>query len=245
MKIDLTSSNASYGTPSNFTQLFQPAIILDPMKNYKIGVRSLRMFNENPNVSATLANNTFKYSTDGGATWSGDLTITQRIYSVDDLSSVVQTLITADGGTGTNIRIEPDYNTLKVYITLLNNYQLDMTNNSFNSLIGWNAQIVTASGLGQNLADVTNGITSYNVECNLINTNSSYVNGVQSSALLNFTPDVNPGSLISIVPFSVEYLHMNSHHIQQINIQIVSNLGQQLTDLQSPITVSLEIIEEK
>jgi hypothetical protein len=245
MKIDLTSSNATFGVPSNFTQLFQPAIVLDPQKKYKVGVRSIRIFNENPNISPTLANNTFKYSADNGATWSADLTITQGIYSVDDLSSVVQTLITNNGGVGTNIKLIPDYNTLKVYIQVQNNYQLDMQTNSFNSLIGWNAQIVSSSSLGQNLADVTNGITSYNVECNLINTNSSYVNGIQSSALLNFTPDVNPGSLISIVPFSIEYLELNSHHIQQINIQIVSNLGIQLVDLQSPITISLEIIEDK
>lgn len=245
MKIDLTSSNSTFGVPSNFTTIFQPAITLDPHKDYKIGVRSLRLWNELPNISPTLANNTFKYSADGGITWSADLTITQGIYSVDDLSSVVQSLITAAGGTGTNIRLEPDFNTLKVYITLQNNYRLDLTTNSFNSLIGWNAQIVTASGLGQNLADVSNGITSYNLECNLVNSNSSYVNGKASSALLNFSPNVNPGSLINVTPFSVEYLHMNSHHIQQINIQIVSNLGAQLVDLQSPITVSLEIIEDK
>ena len=245
MKIDLTSSNATFGVPSNFTTIFQPAITLDPHKDYKIGVRSLRLWNELANISPTLANNTFKYSSDNGITWSTDITITQGIYSVDDLSTAVQTLITNDGGVGTNIRLDPDYNTLKVYITLQNNYQLDMTTNSFNSLIGWTAIIVTASGLGQNLADVSNGITSYNLECNLVDSNASYVNGKASSALLNFTPNVNPGSLISIVPFSVEYLHMNSHHIQQINIQIVSNLGVQLVDLQSPITVSLEIIEDK
>ena len=245
MKIDLTSSNATFGVPSNFTAIFQPAIVLDPHKDYKIGVRSLRLWNENPNISPTLANNTFKYSADGGITWSADLTINQGIYSVDDLSSAVQTLITNDGGVGSNIRLDPSYNTLKVYITLQNNYRLDLTTNSFNSLIGWNSQIVTASGLGQNLADVSNGITSYNLECNLVDSNSSYVNGKASSALLNFSPNVNPGSLINVTPFSVEYLHMNSHHIQQINIQIVSNLGIQLVDLQSPITVSLEIIEDK
>ena len=117
------------------------------------------MWNSLPNISVSRNNNTFRFYT--GATWSSNITIPTGNYSIDDLNIAIQSLITSNSGLGTNVVISPNYNTLKSDILLKNAYKLDLSIGTLNVVLGWAQAIVSVSGSGTELVDISNNITSY------------------------------------------------------------------------------------
>ncbi len=245
MKLDIISTGL--GKSSNFTVRYSPPIILDQQKRYEVALISLAHWNELPNISPTIfgtGNNTFKYY--DGSSFSAAITIPTGIYSIEELNTEINRLISLDGGTANNILLIPNYSTLKVDIELKNNYQLDLTTSQLYKTLGWTSQIVSTQGLngGINLADISNGVTNYVVHCSIVSASESLSNGEQSDSLYSYVPNVSPGSLIEIIPFNLYHIGTNTNTINSINIRLTDQDGNELIDLVSPVRISLSIQEK-
>lgn len=239
-KLDLVSNQAS-GYSYNSNWRFQPPINLPD--RCEVALYSISMFNSNPNISATLNNQTLKYSKDSGATYT-TITIPQGSYGIDALSTQINALIVATGGVANNVILTGNYATLKVDITLSATYRLDFSVGNLYRLLGWPAGIVSASGTGTNLADLTNGIVSYSVNSNIVSGQGSYLSGTQSQALYTFVPNVPSGNLIDITVQNLLFVEMNTKTIGTLNINLTDQAGNLLVDLsQEPIRYTLIIRE--
>ena len=239
-KLDLVSNQAS-GYSYNATWRFQPPINLPD--RCEVALYSISMFNSNPNISATLNNQTLKYSKDSGATYT-TITIPQGSYGIDALSTQINALIVATGGVANNVILTGNYATLKVDITLSATYRLDLSVGNLYRLLGWPAGIVSASGTGTDLADLTNGIVSYSINSNIVSGQGSYLSGTQSQALYTFVPNVPSGNLIDITVQNLLFVEMNTKTIGSLNINLTDQAGNLLVDLSSePIRYTLIIRE--
>ena len=109
---------------------YSKPIILNPEKNYKLGMFNLETYYSFGNIDSS--NNQFKYTSDGGTNWT-TLTITGGAYSLEALNTEVQRLMRINGHwDSTNeeyyINIKPNNSTLKSIIEITNsNYQVDFT----------------------------------------------------------------------------------------------------------------------
>lgn len=222
------NSKQTDGSAYNFTQSLNPNLNLGDEYN-SVGLYGLEMWNSLPNISVSRNNQTFRYY--NGSSWSGNLTIPQGSYSIPDINIKIQDLINANGGTGSNITLLPNYNTLKCDIVLANNYQLDLSIGNLHKLLGFNSQIVSVSKSGENLVDISNGITSYQIHTSLVNTSSSISKGGQSDVIYSFVPDVQSGALINQKVFNIIYVKLSQKNISQINIRITDQDGNPLVDL--------------
>lgn len=239
-KLDLVTNQAS-GYSYNATWRFQPPINLP--ERCEVALYSISMFNSNPNISATLNNQTLKYSKDSGATYT-TITIPQGSYGIDALSTQINSLIVATGGVANNVILTGNYATLKVDITLSATYRLDFSVGNLYRLLGWTAGIVSVSGTGTDLADLTNGIVSYSINSSVVSGQGSYLSGTQSQALYTFVPNVPSGNLIDITVQNLLFVEMNTRTIGNLNINLTDQAGNLLVDLsQEPIRYTLIIRE--
>lgn len=239
-KLDLVTNQAS-GYSYNATWNFRPPINLP--ENCEVALYSISMFNSNPNISATLNNQTLKYSKDSGATYT-TITIPQGSYGIDALSTQINALIVATGGVANNVILTGNYATLKIDIALTATYRLDLSVGNLYRLLGWNAGIVSVSGTGTDLADLTNGIVSYSINSNIVSGQGSYLSGTQSQSLYSFVPNVPSGNLIDITVQNLLYVAMSTRTIGSLNINITDQSGNLLVDLsQEPIRYTLIIRE--
>jgi hypothetical protein len=239
-KLDLVT-NQGNGYPYNTTWNFRPQINLP--ERCEVALYSISMFNSNPNISANLGNQTLKYSKDSGATYT-TITIPQGSYGIDALSTQINALIVASGGVQNNVILTGNYATLKVDITLTSTYRLDFSVGNFYKLIGWTAGVVSSSGTGSTIADLTNGIVSYSINSNLVSGQGSYLSGTQSNALYTFVPNVPSGLLIDITVQNLLFVEMSTKTIGSLNITITDQANNLLVDLSSePIRYTLIVRE--
>jgi hypothetical protein len=187
------------------------------------------LWNSLPNISVSRNNNTFRFY--NGATWSSNITIPTGNYSVDDLNLAIQTLISSNGGVGTNVVITPNYNTLKSDILLKNSYRLDLSIGTLNILLGWPLAIVSVSGSGTELVDISNNITSYQIHCSIVDGSSSISNGSSSDVIYSFSPDKPAGNLLNKEVINLIFVKCNTFYISSMRIYITDQAQNLLTDL--------------
>jgi hypothetical protein len=225
--LTLNSDKRSYGASYDFTTTFQPNLQLG--ETSELALHSLQMWNSLPNISVSRNNNKFRFY--NGSAWSSIITIPNGNYSVEDLNLTIQGLITTAGGVGSNIVLVPNYNTLKCDIVLKSSYQLDLSIGNLYLLLGWTSQIVSVSGSGSNLVDISNGITGYNVHCSLVDSYTSISNGVSSDVLYSFTPDKPAGNLLNKEVINLIYTKCNSRYVSQLRLYITDQNNNILYDL--------------
>jgi hypothetical protein len=150
-------------------------------------------------------------------------------------------LITSNSGVGSNVVLVPNYNTLKCDIVLKNSYQFDLSIGKLYLLLGWASAIVTASGSGTSLVDISNGITGYNVHCSLVDSSTSISNGANSDVIYAFTPDKPSGNLINKEVINLIYTRCNSRYISQIRVSISDQSNNILSDL-SDENISITLV---
>lgn len=236
--LNLNSDKRSYGASYDFTTTFQPNLQVG--NDTEIALHSLQMWNSLPNISVSRNNNKFRFY--NGSAWSSQLTIPTGNYSIEDLNLTMQGLITANGGVGSNIVLVPNYNTLKCDIVLKASYQLDLSIGNLYALLGWTQAIVSVSGSGTNLVDISNGITGYNVHCSLVDSSTSISNGSTSDVIYSFTPDKPAGNLLNKEVINLIYTKCNSRFISQVRIYITDQNNNTLYDLSSEnISITLVI----
>ena len=238
--ITLNSDNKSSGYSYDFNTNFNPNVNIG--QNKEIALHSLQMWNSLPNISPTNPqNNIFRYY--NGVLWSNNLIIPTGSYSVEDLNEKIKELILNDGGDPNSISLIPNYNTLKCAVVLKNSYQLDLSpdNTFLKNLLGFSNGLINVTSEGDLNVDISNGITSYNIHCSLIDSSASISNGSQSSVIFSFTPNVPAGNLINQEPINLIYLKCNTNNLSLVNIRITDQNNNTLYDLSNE-NISITLI---
>lgn len=235
--LTLNSDKRASGSSYDFTVQFNPNLQIS--ENSEIALHSLQMWNSLPNISVSRNNNKFRFY--NGSTWSATLTIPTGNYSIEDLNLTMQGLISSNGGVGSNVVLVPNYNTLRCDIVLKSSYQLDLSIGNLYLLLGWASAIVSTSGSGSSLVDISNGITGYNVHCSLVDSSTSISNGATSDVIYSFTPDKPSGNLINKEVINLIYTRCNSRYISQVRMYITDQNNNILYDL-SDENISITLV---
>ena len=180
--------NTDGNKPSDFTIKYTNPIILDPNKQYEIGLdRIISMSFTWFNVTKELNNQKIRYSTNSGSTWT-ELTFQPGVWNYNDFNDYIK------GETRTGTASNPSYpitlefndSIFRVIITLAQNYQLDLAKSDFNDLIGFNKKILTASvNEGDYIPNLSQDREMLNIHCDLIS--DSLVDGDETDIIYSFS----------------------------------------------------------
>ena len=122
--------------PSDFTMRYNQPIILDPNREYELGLDQLSMSFTWHNINSYLNNQKIKYSSDDGKTWK-DLIFPPGVWNYVAFNDFLKqhTKIVTSSSTTYPITLHFNLTTLKTRVNLATNYQLDLTTSNFNDLI--------------------------------------------------------------------------------------------------------------
>lgn len=238
----LTSPNT--GHPE--VTLSQPIILQKDKYQYSLALHSASLWYSWANVAAP--NNVLTYSPDNGATWKA-VTIPAGNYGLDDINNYLHSVMkinndfTVVSSVDTfDITIGANYNTLRTKVTVSNNYRLDMTN-GIRLLFGFESQIITATKESENLADISGGIDSLLIQCDIIQ--GSYLNNRSGQSLAAFLPSTPPGGSISVQPRSLIFCDVYVDIIRSIRITVTDQTGRLIDFRGEGSTYLLELKVEK
>ena len=212
LNVSTSQLNGVNGLTHDFNVIYTN-LNLDPNKNYFLGLKSYSMWYSWFNVSTENLNNAFRFSIDNGATFI-DVVLEDGNYSLNDINQAIDSLVVANGGVTGSIDFQPNYNTLRVELTLAANYQVDFQPvNSLRILLGFASQIYTAAFTsGPLIPNITNSVDAININCSLLNSNNNLINNTPSQTLYQFVPQTSVGTNLS-------------EQISQITFLPISNSG--------------------
>lgn len=219
---------------------------LNPNKNYVLGLKSYSMWYSWFNVSADNNNNTFRFSINGGATFI-DAVLEDGNYSLDDIQTKINNIVISNGGASGSISFQPNYNTLRVELSLATNYQVDFSpNNSLYILLGFNQQVYTASFTSSpNIPNITNSVDAVNINCSLLNSNNNFINNTPSQTLYQFVPQTSVGTNLSEQISQITFLPIsNSGSINSMRFFITDQNLNSLNLNGEHVSLSLVLKEE-
>ena len=224
---------------------------LERNTEYEVGLVKASIWYSFHNISTSFSNNTIQYSHDNGATFT-TITFPNGLYSIDAINQYVQAQMLANGHVPTvngalqyNITITPNYSTLKVDVTLTNNYQLKF-NSDVNELLGFDntQQTVTSTTSGNNVANITRSVNSLSIKCSIAT--GSWENSTTSDVIYTFVYNVTPGSLQEVFPNQILYVPINTYNeIHNIRMRITDQLGREVDLNNEPTTFLLHLRKQK
>jgi len=243
--LTLDSSSLSNQLGHDFTVTFPNPI--NVREGYELALIKSNLWYSFYNVSSTFNNNVIIYTNDTLDVRT--VTFPNGNYTIIQLNSYLHSVMknnndyTVISGIDTfNINFTPNYSTIKVTIELTNTYSLDLTQSKFNELLGWNQGIYNFTGYqdGQNTADITRGINSILIHCDIIN--QSYQNSISSDVLYSFVPNQPVGSNIEVEPTHLIYLPIRYNDlVHKIRMYITDQLNRPIDFNGEPITYLLHI----
>jgi hypothetical protein len=218
-------------TSDDFTTLFQPNLILGGRASieatkdnnepeYEAALISFAGWNSVPNISAAQGNNTFQYITP--ALVVRNVIFDDGIYSFAQMQSVINSDLLAAGQPINSITLTPNTSTGKVAISVAAGFQVVFVG-LWRILAGFELSqspiIGPTVAVGNLLADITNGIDSFLIHCDLVI--DSTVNSSASDVILTYRPTTRPGSNVNIVPaFPVYASCRRNDFIDRIRVYI-------------------------
>ena len=226
----------------DFTISFTPELTLNKNKKYYVALDSLNMSYSWYNVAASYNNNTLLYSHDSGTNWT-TITLPDGNNSYDDLNRYIQQVLQNNGHSKTGVKLTFISSLFRVQLTLENGFQLDLRTGYFSDLIGYNKAIITSTGYGSSLPDITRSVDNKFIHTNIIS--DSIISGIQSDILSRFSVDNLPLSY----PFYIEgrrplYNKINTNVIKELRIYITDAFNR-LIDLNNiPVNMTLLLREE-
>jgi len=234
----LLDSSQATGNSANFSVYYNPPIELDPEKQYEIGLISCTCWNAMANVK-TGVNDEISFILIRDTQWK-TLKIPQGAYNFADLNKTIRELITKAGGIADNFELVPNYNTLRVTITLKNMSVNFLSPRSIAPLIGFEHKSYYFNPNDQ--ATTYNGELPVNItEVNTILVNCSIASGSYSAkgsrgqTIYSFSPEVPPGSIMQINPRQIIYYPINlENQITSITMQLTDQSSRQI-DLNNEI----------
>jgi len=243
IKLDSETANQS----SHNFQVDFSNFSLEKNTQYEIGLVKASVCYAFHNVSTAFSNNTVQYSTNGGTSFT-TITFPNGLYSIDAINQFIQAQMLANGDVPTvngapqyNIIVAPNYSTLKVDITVKNNYQLKF-NSSMYELLGFdNSQrTVSTTTSGNNVANITRSVNSLSIKCSIAT--GSFENATTSDVIYTFIFNVGPGSLQEIAPNQILYVPINTYNeIQSIRMRLTDQLGRPVDLNNEPTTYLLHL----
>ena len=245
----LSSHNVKKQTknkPSDFTIRYNQPIILDPNRQYELGLgRIISMSFTWFNITSELDNQKIKYSSDGGKTWK-DITFPPGTWNYVSFNNFIKEKTKTKTSDKTSYPITLKFNntTFKTTINLATNYQLDLTTSNFRDLIGFNKRILTSS---ENVGDYTPNLSQdteiLNIHCDLIS--ESLVDGDETDIIYTFgTNDLQPSYAFTKEPLRVQYYPVNKYIINTLRVYITDG-KRRIIDLNDADTSFSLILREK
>ena len=232
--------------PSDFIIEYNNPIILDPNRQYEIGLdRIISMSFTWFNVTKELNNQKIRYSTDSGANWT-EIIFNPGVWNYVDFDNLIKERTKT--GTSSNpqypITLEFDDTIFRTIITLASNYRLDLTQSDFNDLIGFNKRILTSSeNVGDYIPNLSQDREILNVHCDLIS--DSLVDGHETDIVYSFsTSTLTPSFSFTQEPRRVQFNPVNKNTINQIRMYITDG-KRRIIDLNHSDTSFSLILREK
>ena len=245
----LSSHNVKKQTknkPSDFTIRYNQPIILDPNRQYELGLgRIISMSFTWFNITSELDNQKIKYSSDGGKTWK-DIIFPPGTWNYVGFNDFIKENTKTKTSNKISYPITLVFNntTFKTTINLATNYQLDLTTSNFGDLIGFKKQILTSS---KNVGDYTPNLSQdteiLNIHCDLIS--GSIVDEYETDIIYTFgTNDLQPSYAFTKEPLRVQYYPVNKYIISTLRIYITDG-KRRIIDLNDADTSFSLILREK
>ena len=241
-----TVKNQNGNKPGDFTIKYNNPIILNPNRQYEVGLdRIISMSFTWFNVTKELNNQKIRYSSDSGANWT-ELILSPGVWNYVDFNNFLKDKTKT--GTANNpsypISLEFDDTIFRTIITLATNYRLDLTVSDFNDLIGFNKKVLTNS---QNVGDYTPNLSQdreiLNIHSDLIS--ESLVDGDQTDIIYSFsTSTLTPSYSFTQEPRRVQFNPVNKNTINEIRIYITDG-KRRIIDLNHSDTSFSLILREK
>jgi hypothetical protein len=220
-------------------------LALDINKNYQVALISYSLYYSWYNIFAGV-NNKFQYSPDGGANYYA-VFLTAGNYGIDNINTEIKRLVTANGHNADNISIVGNFTTLKVDITLSNNYFVDMgLADGLNTILGFSSQVITLQGTtsGDLKPNVSNNVDAVQIHSSIVDFKSNLTNDAFSTCLHQFVPKASVGSNLANEISSPIYLPLSVNgKINNIYYSIRDQTGNLLDLNDESVNLSLHIME--
>lgn len=251
--MSFTRTFTSYGqtNSSDFVIKYSPPCDLLPGYEYEVAPRHICTFmswyNIGPNAGPNgSANNVFRYY--NGTAWK-TATLPSGSYSVDSLNIVIQLILESNGDytlssggvpefdINFDVQIENGY----TQMVLLNSYQVDFSvAGAPYKFFGFSNIIYTSSATAPNPADVTGGVTSLLLHCDLIK--DSYINERRSDVLFSLaSTSVAPLGVIDILVPSENWVPINARdQLHSVRFWWSDDTGKPLSLNGAPVNIHLE-----
>ena len=210
---------------------YHPVIDLDPHTNYYLGLVGFRTYNTIPNIDS--ANNKFYYDTDKV------ISIPEGSYEIEDIERYLQSSLEKSDKSDSVLRLTPNNNTLQCELRC--QYSVDFRPaDSIGNLLGFSSRVLEAnkkhsSDLPVNIIRVS----SIRIECNIIT--GAYYDSKLSHTIYEFSPNVDPGYAINIIPSNVIYLPLNVKSISNITLKLLDQVGRPLNFRGEHVLVRLQL----
>jgi len=166
-----------------------------------------------PNI--THENLKMFYSPDAGVSWLL-ISVPEGSYDIEDIIKYIKQKI-KQGRDDSSVTLSANTNTLKVFLILENNYQVDFPSiDSISSVLGFNHEFCTA-----NYQESQNPVNILSINSILVNVDiisGSYVNGQRNPTINSFFPAVSPGYKIIETPSNLVYIPITLDAIYSMEI---------------------------
>ena len=210
----------SYNQKShNFTIYFNPPIDLNQEKNYKAALnRLITMSYSWYNVAERYGNNKIKWRKNPGD-WQ-TLTFPDGMYDYDGIKGFLQSktgfIDPNDKDKGHIFDLYFDFTIYRVVILVAKDYELDLTDGGFASLLGYEKKILKdeTNFTGEMIPDITRSVDWVFLHCDLI---SRRVNDVENDVLYSFSTT----NLQVSYPFKQEPRRLECHPVNRTRIDSV------------------------
>lgn len=153
----------------DFTIYLDPPLFLNPNKNYEMALDEIiTMTYSWYNISASFNNNKIRYrKTIGSDTSIKDIDFPDGMYSYSDINNYIQNTTGKDGD-DYPISVSFDLSLFKSVITMMPNYELDLSVSDFNFILGFDKKILNQEyTISDRIPDLTRSVDMICVHCDL------------------------------------------------------------------------------
>ena len=202
----------------DFTIRFDPSIVLDKNKNYKVALDQVfTMPYSWYNIRSAYGNNTLRWEKKIDSAWTS-IVFPDEMFTYDDMNAFIQKKIgkvdPSDKNSDELFELFFD-NTIYRAVILLKDIENDLSQGKFAELLGFEKKVVDqATNISKNIPNITRGVDWVFIHCDLI---SREVENVRSDVLFCL-----PTSMIQIgFNFSKELRRISRHPANKQTIQYI------------------------